>query len=67
MGAFNEWVKGSFLENWRNRTVVAVAMNIMLGAAVLTRISWLRAQGVDVPPELAKFAPLELAAIQTVI
>jgi PfaD family protein len=67
MGAFNEWVKGSFLENWRNRTVVAVAMNIMLGAAVLTRINWLRAQGVDVPPELSKFAPMELAAIQTVI
>ncbi|MBI3557184.1 MAG: PfaD family polyunsaturated fatty acid/polyketide biosynthesis protein [Deltaproteobacteria bacterium] len=44
MGAFNEWVKGSFLEPARARAVVPVALNIMYGAAVLARIATLRAQ-----------------------
>jgi hypothetical protein len=51
MGAFNEWTKGSFLEQPRNRRVVTVARNILYGAAVLTRLHFLRAQSValDVP------------------
>jgi trans-AT polyketide synthase/acyltransferase/oxidoreductase domain-containing protein len=65
MGAFNEWVRGSFLESWRHRTVVTVGMNIMLGAAVLTRIGWLRAQGVDIPSELARYEPMELSVLQS--
>ena len=38
MGAFNEWAKGSFLERPRNRRVVTVALNLLYGAAVLTRL-----------------------------
>jgi PfaD family protein len=51
MGAFNEWTKGSFLEQPKNRRVVTVARNILHGAAVLTRLHFLRAQGIalDVP------------------
>jgi PfaD family protein len=51
MGAFNEWTKGSFLEQPRNRRVVTVARNILYGAAVLTRLHFLRAQGIalDMP------------------
>ena len=51
MGAFNEWTKGSFLEAPKNRRVVTVALNILHGAAVLTRLHFLRAQGLalDVP------------------
>jgi len=64
MGAFNEWARGSCLERWQNRTVVAVAMNLMLGAAVLTRVNWLRAQGVEIAPDLARFEPMELADVQ---
>jgi PfaD family protein len=37
MAAFNEWVKGSFLESPENRQVVTVALNILYGAAVLGR------------------------------
>ena len=29
MGAFNEWVKGTYLEDWHNRRVVAVARNLL--------------------------------------
>lgn len=65
MGAFNEWTRGSFLEHPENRDVVTVALNLITGAAVATRAAWLRAQGVPVPPEVARFTPLprsELAA-----
>jgi hypothetical protein len=59
MGAFNDWVRGSFLEKPENRHVAIVAMNLLLGAAVLTRVNWLRAQGVDVSAEAARFRPVE--------
>ena len=49
MGAFNEWVRGSFLERPENRRVVTVALNILYGAAVLLRAERWPAQGVDVP------------------
>ena len=49
MGAFNEWVKGSFLEPPANRTVVAVARNLLYGACVVLRRQALRQQGVDLP------------------
>src|SRR5437667_2422456 len=42
MGAFNEWTKGTFLEQPRNRRVVTVALNILYGAAVLQRVNVLR-------------------------
>jgi PfaD family protein len=58
MGAFNEWVKGSWLEPVENRSVLPVAQNLMIGACVLTRASYLRAQGVDILPEAARFSPL---------
>ncbi len=49
MGAFNEWVRGTFLEQPANRDVATVALNLMHGAAVRTRAATLRAQGVRVP------------------
>jgi PfaD family protein len=44
MGAFNEWVKGSFLEPTAARKVVPVAFNILFGAAVLQRVRLLKQQ-----------------------
>ena len=64
MGAFNEWAKGSFLEQPENRKVVTVAMNLMLGAAFLTRVHWLTTQGLPVPGPVRGFAPLEPETIQ---
>ncbi len=37
MGAFNEWVKGSFLETPSNRKAACVALNILEGAAAIIR------------------------------
>jgi PfaD family protein len=46
MGAFNEWARGSYLEQANNRTVVAVALNLIYGAALTLRRTQLRSQGV---------------------
>jgi PfaD family protein len=63
MGAFNQWAKGSFLEKRENRKTVTVAMNLMFGAAVATRVSWLRHQGVILPRKAERFYPLGLSKI----
>ena len=59
MGAFNEWVAGSFLEAPAHRTVSTVALNIIFGAAALTRANILRYQGILLPPEALHTGPLE--------
>jgi PfaD family protein len=59
MGAFNEWVRGSFLEQPGNRRVVTVGLNILYGAAVLTRLQALRCQGFPVRPEWSRIEPQE--------
>jgi PfaD family protein len=64
MGAFNEWVKGSFLEQWQNRRVVTVALNILYWTAVLTRVNSLRSQRVWVPPSAVPMMPLELPELE---
>ena len=63
MGAFNEWTRGSFLESPDRRDVVTVGMNLLVGAAALTRAGWLRAQGVTLPAEAGRFTPHEQAEL----
>lgn len=67
MGAFNEWVKGSFLEKPENRKVVTIAMNLLLGASVSTRANWIRSQGVALPSGLENFSPMELSEISKLL
>ncbi|OGS11845.1 MAG: 2-nitropropane dioxygenase [Elusimicrobia bacterium RIFOXYA12_FULL_57_11] len=57
MGAFNEWTKGSFLEQPQNRHAATVAQNLLSGAAVLTRLHALRCQGIAIDPRLARQEP----------
>ncbi|MDP6356896.1 MAG: PfaD family polyunsaturated fatty acid/polyketide biosynthesis protein [Planctomycetota bacterium] len=64
MGAFNEWVKGSFLEEPANRKVVTVAMNILYGAAVMNRLHSLANQGVKLS---TRIEPLPLEEIQVMV
>jgi trans-AT polyketide synthase/acyltransferase/oxidoreductase domain-containing protein len=65
MGAFNEWTRGSFLEQPKERRVVTVALNLLYGAAVLLRASGLRYQGVRLPAGCPQVAPLPLAELET--
>jgi len=64
MGSFNQWAKGSFLEDPAQRNVACVAMNLLFGAAVITRANWLRTQGIALPPGAGGFRPMPLSAIQ---
>ncbi len=64
IGAFNEWVKGSFLEKIENRKTVTIAINLLMGASVLTRVNWLKSQGATLHDNAGHFAPMEYSAIQ---
>jgi len=58
MGAFNAWVKSSFLETIDQRKVALLAMNLLYGACGLTRYQWLRHQGVSPEVQAGSFRPL---------
>ncbi|MFT7621774.1 MAG: trans-AT polyketide synthase/acyltransferase/oxidoreductase domain-containing protein [Myxococcota bacterium] len=61
MGAFNDWVRGSFLEPPEARDAVQIALNLMEGAAVITRAQQARTFGVPVPTEAFGYVPRRLA------
>ncbi len=64
MGAFNEWVNGSFLEKPENRETVTVALNLLFGAALQTRLNWLRLQGLPLDFDLSgPFRPSEIGSL----
>ena len=58
MGAFNEWVKGTYLESPTNRAVVSVARNLLYGACIVLRRQALCQQGVHLADECFSTAPL---------
>jgi acyl transferase domain-containing protein len=49
MGAFNCWAAGSFLSEPAHRTVAQIALNLLEGAAALTRARQLTCAGVPMP------------------
>ncbi|MCP4674509.1 MAG: PfaD family polyunsaturated fatty acid/polyketide biosynthesis protein [Deltaproteobacteria bacterium] len=48
IGAFNAWTKNTFLEEPKNRSVSQVALNLLEGAASITRAQQLRTFGVPI-------------------
>jgi trans-AT polyketide synthase/acyltransferase/oxidoreductase domain-containing protein len=64
MGSFNAWVKGSHLEPVENRSVVDIALNLLEGAATVTRAQQLRTFGCPMPPSAFHFAPRPLSAVR---
>jgi PfaD family protein len=61
MGAFNAWVRGSFLEDPAQRTAGQIALNLLEGAAVTGRAQALRSSGVAVPAEAFLYRPRRLS------
>jgi PfaD family protein len=61
-GAFNAWVRGTFLEAPENRTVVQIARNLLEGAAVVSRAQQLRSYGVPVPAAAFQYTPRPLTS-----
>jgi PfaD family protein len=61
MGAFNDWVRGSFLEDPARRTVAQIGRNLLEGAITVTRAQQLRACGVAIPLGAYDVAPRPLS------
>ncbi len=59
MGAFNDWVKGTYLETYENRYAADVAEQIMNGAAYLYRVQSLKMQGVQLPLTWQQVVPVQ--------
>ena len=57
IGAFNNWVKGSYLEDVSKRKTVEVAWHIMTGAAYLYRLRHLQTQGISLPFSCEAYLP----------
>ncbi len=57
MGAFNEWVRGTYLEDYRQRRVADIAWQLLTGCAYRFRVQALKLQGVALPPEVEGYYP----------
>lgn len=64
MGAFNAWVRDTYLAEPANRGVVVVSLNLLYGAAVMGRLQALRSQGVRMSPELQQVLPRTLRELE---
>jgi len=62
MGAFNTWARGSFLADPARREAVQIALNLLEGAAAVTRAQQLRSYGAAVPAAAFDFRPRPLVA-----
>ncbi len=58
IGAFNQWVRETFLESHENRKVAEIALNLLFGACVCIRESWLNNQNIEIPSDLLSFTPV---------
>ena len=61
MGSFNDWVKGSFMEDPEARQAIQIARNLLEGAAVITRAQQLRSYGAPIPASAFSYSPRPLA------
>jgi hypothetical protein len=59
MGSFNDWVRGTYLEEPKNRRVADVAIQILTGAACQYRLQALKLRGLRIPAELEQYYPVE--------
>jgi PfaD family protein len=59
MGSFNDWVRGTYLAESKNRRVADVAIQILTGAAYQYRLQALKLQGLQIPSELEQYYPAE--------
>ena len=57
MGAFNDWVRGSYLEKPEQRRVTDVAHHLMNGAAYLFRLQQFKFQQLIFPTQFNSYKP----------
>ena len=64
MGAFNEWVKGSFLEKPEQRDVATIAYNLLYGAALMKRADQVKQQIEHIDFPIDALAPMTIDQIK---
>jgi len=57
LGAFNSWVKETYLVDYQQRQAVDVALHLLTGAAYLARINQLKQQGILIHHSLLNYQP----------
>jgi hypothetical protein len=57
MGSFNDWAKGTYLEQPENRHVADVSMQILQGAAYLYRVKALESLGMRFADVVHQYVP----------
>ncbi|TEW55935.1 PfaD family polyunsaturated fatty acid/polyketide biosynthesis protein [Psychromonas sp. RZ22] len=57
LGAFNSWVKNTYLADYEQRKAVDVALHLLTGAAYLQRINQLKYQGISIHNDLLSYHP----------
>jgi PfaD family protein len=57
MGTFNDWTRGTYMEECKNRKVVDVALQILTGCAYQYRVHLLKYQGLHINPGLSNYSP----------
>ncbi|MBL4866700.1 MAG: PfaD family polyunsaturated fatty acid/polyketide biosynthesis protein [Pseudomonadales bacterium] len=57
LGAFNAWVKGTDLEDYKKRDAVEVADHLLAGAAFLYRLQNLKGQGFEFSSAISHYVP----------
>ncbi len=60
IGAFNQWVKNSFLQPAENREAAVIALNLLLGASICLRASMLTTQEIELPQDALFQHPLPM-------
>ena len=60
MGVCNDWLRGSALEPLESRSVPQLGLNLLGGAAVVTRAQQLRSHGIPVSAADVRLVPRRL-------
>ena len=57
MGTFNDWVRGTYLEQIENRHAADMALHLLRGCAYRYRLQSMRVQGIQLPSVLDVYRP----------
>lgn len=67
MAAFNDWARGSFLDDYRQRHAALVNLNLLYSASVLLRARMAQFQGIVLPPGVPDPRPKTWADLESLL
>jgi PfaD family protein len=67
MAAFNDWARGSFLDDPAQRSAPVVNLNLLYGASILLRARFAQLMGAELPPGVPEPRPLTRLELDSVL